>query len=56
MEEEAGQEEARLRGGVLLRVGFAPPFLLPQGEGEGEGEEKERGEAAPLALVQLGLG
>ena len=45
--EEAGQEEARPRGGVLLQVGFAPPFPLPQGEEGKEKRERRKGGPPP---------
>ena len=56
-EEEAGQEEVRPRGGVLLQVGFAPPplsYYYKEKGGKRRGREGKGGR--PPTLTQFGLG
>ena len=57
-EEEAGGQEGRAMGGVLLgllvQVGFAPPFPFSTGGNRKEREREREWGAAP-SLVQFGL-
>ena len=47
---------AHQRGGVLLQVGFGPPFPIPTRRRGKEEEERRKEGAPPSPLVQFGLG